>query len=44
MDNRQRILDFRNRHPLPPYAPIFDLKQNLLANRVKRTAVELWFH
>lgn len=44
MDNHQHILDFRNRPPLPPYAPIFDLKQNLLANRVKRTAVELWFH
>lgn len=44
MTDQRRILDFRNRPPLAPYAQIFDLKRNLLANRVKRTALELWFH
>jgi hypothetical protein len=31
-----RILDFRNRPPLPPYKAIFDLKFNLLNNPLKR--------
>jgi predicted TIM-barrel fold metal-dependent hydrolase len=43
-DKLQRILDFRNRPPLPPYAPIFDLKRNLLAHGLKRMALEAWFH
>ena len=27
MADQHRILDFRNRPPLPPYAPIFELKR-----------------
>jgi predicted TIM-barrel fold metal-dependent hydrolase len=38
-----RILDFRNRPPLPPYKAIFDLKFNMLTKPLKRTAVECWF-
>ncbi len=34
-----RILDFRNRPPLPPYKAIFDLKFTLLDNPLKRELV-----
>ncbi len=43
MKDRYRILDFRNRPPLPPYAEIFELKRRLLGNPLKRIALELWF-
>ena len=44
MADQHRILDFRNRPPLPPYAPIFELKRTFFANRLKRNVLELWFH
>ncbi len=43
MRGQFRILDFRNRPPLPPYAAIFDLKLKLLASPLKRTAAVMWF-
>src|SRR4030042_1770505 len=38
-----RILDFRNRPPLPPYKAIFDLKFTLLNNPLKRELAVMWF-
>lgn len=43
MKANQRILDFRNRPPLPPYSALFQLKQDMLAKPLQRLAVELWF-
>ena len=44
MAGQHRILDFRNRPPLPPYAPIFELKRTFFASRLKRNVLELRFH
>lgn len=38
-----RILDFRNRPPLPAYASLFELRRKMLGNPLKRTALECWF-
>jgi uncharacterized protein len=43
MRDGYRILDFRNRPPLPAYASLFALKRTMLGNPVKRTAMECWF-
>jgi uncharacterized protein len=43
MRDGYRILDFRNRPPLPAYASLFALKQSMLANPVRRTVMEFWF-
>lgn len=43
MRNDYRILDFRNRPPLPPYASLFDLKRSMLGSALKRTALEMLF-
>jgi hypothetical protein len=37
------ILDSRNRPPPPPYAAVFNVKRNVLGNRLKRKTAELWF-
>jgi uncharacterized protein len=43
MKAQYRILDFRNRPPLPPYAAIFQLKLNLLGKPLKRMVAVMWF-
>ncbi len=43
MSKDYRILDFRNRPPLPPYRAVFDIKRNLMGTRLKRTGGEMWF-
>ncbi len=43
MKANYRILDFRNRPPLPPYKAIFDLKLTLLNNPLKRELAVMWF-
>src|SRR5512136_1500483 len=43
MKAHYRILDFRNRPPLPPYKAIFDLKLTLLNNPLKRELAVMWF-
>lgn len=43
MRNGYRILDFRNRPPLPAFASLFAIKRNLLGHPLKRTALECRF-
>jgi len=43
MRDGQRIFDFRNRPPLPPYAQLFEIKRDLLGPPMKRFGVEMWF-
>lgn len=43
MTANPRILDFRNRPSLPPYAQLFEIKRDLLGSWFKRTAAEWWF-
>jgi len=43
MKGRYRVLDFRNRPPLPAYASLFEIKQKLLGNPLRRVALECWF-
>lgn len=43
MKHNCRILDFRNRPPLPPYASLFELKRSMLGSPLKRMALEMLF-
>jgi hypothetical protein len=43
MQGGYRILDFRNRPPLPAYAALFEIKRSLLGNQLKRMALECRF-
>lgn len=43
MRDGYRVLDFRNRPPLPAFEPLFRIKRELLGHPMKRTALECRF-
>lgn len=43
MRDGYRVLDFRNRPPLPAFAPLFEIKRELLGAPLKRFALECRF-